>query len=179
LIIGRIVFPAIAILFRFPMKKNPRRTVFNSDGTERRAYPAGALSKVGVAPARKGADMTILNKSLMAAFVGGAMGLAIPAAAQTNVIITDPGAKGLTIVTKAPEGPVVVARDDGTKVITEQVVRRQWVVPTACNLYPKRNASGLPNVSGGVGGSIGGRMILGSTPADDVPLPGTCQPIPR
>ena len=123
--------------------------------------------------------MTILNKSLMAAFVGGAMGLAIPAAAQTNVIITDPGAKGLTIVTKAPEGPVVVARDDGSKVITEEVVRRQWVVPTACNLYPKRNTSGLPNVSGGVGGSIGGRMILGATSAEDVPLPGTCQPIPR
>ena len=56
--------------------------------------------------------MNILNKSLIAAFVSGAMGLAVPAAAQTNVIITDPGAKGLTIVTKAPEGPVVVAGID-------------------------------------------------------------------
>ena len=123
--------------------------------------------------------MNILNKSLIAAFVSGAMGLAVPAAAQTNVIITDPGAKGLTIVTKAPEGPVVVAHDDGSKVITEQVVRKEWVVPTACNLNTRRNASGLRNVSGGVGGSIGGRMILGATSAEDVPLPGTCQPIPR
>ena len=123
--------------------------------------------------------MTMLNKSVMAALVGGAIGLAVPAAAQTSVTINDPYAKGLTIVTKAPEGPVVVARDDGSKVITEQIVRRQWAVPTACNLNTVRNRNGLPNVSGGIGGSIGGRMILGSTSADDVPLPGTCAPIPR
>jgi hypothetical protein len=39
--------------------------------------------------------------------------------------------------------------------------------------------SGLRNVSGGIGGSIGGRMILGATPADDIPLPGNCANIQR
>jgi hypothetical protein len=53
------------------------------------------------------------------------------------------------------------------------------VIPAGCNHSDRRNVSGLTNVSGGVGGSIGGRMILGSTAADDVPLPGTCAPIPR
>ena len=122
--------------------------------------------------------MTILNKSLMVALMSAAMGLAAPAVAQSTVTINDPDAKGLTIVTKAPEGPTVVARDDGSKIITERIVRKQWVIPVACNLNPIRK-NGLPNVSGGIGGSIGGRMILGSTSADDVPLPGTCTPIPR
>ena len=123
--------------------------------------------------------MTNLNKSLTAALISAAMGLAAPAVAQSSVTINDPDARGLTIVTKAPEGPVVVARDDGSQVVTQRIVRKQWVIPTLCNFNTIRNKSGLPNVSGGVGGSIGGRMILGSTPADDVPLPGTCTPIAR
>ena len=123
--------------------------------------------------------MTNLNKSLTAALISAAMGLAAPAVAQSSVTINDPDARGLTIVTKAPEGPVVVARDDGSQVVTQRIVRKQWVIPTLCNTNTIRNKSGLPNVSGGVGGSIGGRMILGSSPADDVPLPGTCAPIPR
>ena len=123
--------------------------------------------------------MTNLNKSLTAALISAAMGLAAPAVAQSSVTINDPDARGLTIVTKAPEGPVVVARDDGSQVVTQRIVRKQWVIPTLCNFNTIRNKSGLRNVSGGIGGSIGGRMILGSSPADDVPLPGTCAPIPR
>ena len=122
--------------------------------------------------------MTILNKSLTAALMSAAMGLAAPAVAQGSVTINDPDAQGLTIVMQAPEGPVVVARDDGSKVVTERIVRRQWVIPAACNLNI-RKPNGIANVSGGIGGSIGGRMILGSTAADDMPLPGTCAPIPR
>jgi hypothetical protein len=53
------------------------------------------------------------------------------------------------------------------------------VVPNGCDRSVRPNLSGLRNVSGGIGGSIGGRMILGATPADDVPLPGSCEPIPR
>jgi hypothetical protein len=123
--------------------------------------------------------MTNLNKSLTAALISAAMGLAAPAVAQSSVTINDPDARGLTIVTKAPEGPVVVARDDGSQVVTQRIVRKQWVIPTLCNFNTIRNKSGLRNVSGGIGGSIGGRMILGSSAADDVPLPGTCAPIPR
>ena len=123
--------------------------------------------------------MTILNKSLTAAFMSAALGLAAPAVAQSSVTINDPDAKGLTIVTKAPEGSTVVARGDGSKVITERIVRKQWVIPTACNLNTIGNTNHLQKASGGIGGSIGGRMILGSTSADDVPLPGTCTPMPR
>ena len=123
--------------------------------------------------------MTILNKSLMAVLMSGAMGLAIPAMAQSSVTLIDPDAPGLTIVATAPDGPVVVARDDGSRVVTERVVRKQWMVPAACNSNNSRNLSGLRNSSGGVGGSMGGRMILGTTSADDVPLPGMCGPMHR
>ena len=120
--------------------------------------------------------MTITNKMLVAALMSGAIGFAVPVLAQTAVTVIDPDASGLIIVTKAPEGPIVVARDDGSRVVTERVVRKEWVVPTACNFRPiNRPAS----PTGGVGGSIGGRMILGSSPAEDRPLPGTCIPLPR
>jgi hypothetical protein len=121
--------------------------------------------------------MTILKKALMAALASGVIGFAVPAGAQSSITVLDPDASGLTIVTKAPEGPVIVARDDGTKVVTERIVRKEWVVPTACNFI--RHYNKPTNVAGGVGGSIGGRMILGSTSAEDVPLPGTCTPLPR
>ena len=114
------------------------------------------------------------NKMLVAALISGAICFAVPAAAQ-SVTVIDPG-PGLIIVTQAPEGSVVVSRDDGSRVVTERIVRKEWVVPTACNF---RHVNKPANPSGGVGGSIGGRMILGSTPAEDVPLPGTCVPVPR
>src|ERR1700704_1662511 len=122
----------------------------------RTGQPAGASG--AWSPARKGANMTNLNKSLTAALMSAAMGLAAPAGAQSSVTINDPDARGLTIVTKAPEGPVVVARDDGSQVVTQRIVRKQWVIPTLCNFNTIRNKSGLRDVSGGIGGSIGGRM---------------------
>jgi hypothetical protein len=120
--------------------------------------------------------MTIANKMLAAALMSGAIGFAVPALAQSTVTVIDPG-PGLIIVDKAPEGPVVVSRDDGARVVTERVVRKEWVVPTACNFVRHYNKPANP--SGGVGGAIGGRMILGPSSAEDVPLPGTCVPVPR
>jgi hypothetical protein len=114
--------------------------------------------------------MTLLNKSLMAAFVGAAMGFAAPALAQSG----PSNAPGVTT------DSTTVARADGSTVVTNRVVtRRVMVVPNGCDRSVRPNLSGLRNVSGGIGGSIGGRMILGATPADDVPLPGSCEPIPR
>lgn len=158
------------------MKRKPHETVVKSGDTESRGNPGEDIERGRSGAGKKGTDMTILNKTLMAALVSGAVGLALPALAQSNV---DPDAPGLTIVTTAPNGPVVVARDDGSTVVTERVVRRQYMVPAGCNSNKAQNLSGLKNPSGGVGGSIGGRMILGTTPADDVPLPGTCVPVPR
>jgi hypothetical protein len=115
--------------------------------------------------------MTLLNKSLMAVFMSGAMGFAAPALAQSGPVAN---------TSVVADSSTTVARADGSTVVTERVVtRRVMVVPTGCNHSDRRNVSGLRNVSGGIGGSIGGRMILGSTSADDVPLPGTCAPIPR
>ena len=113
--------------------------------------------------------MTSLNKSLIAAFMGGAMGFAAPAVAQSSPVTNG------TVVT---DSSTSVVRDDGSTVITRRVVTRHEVVPVACNFNTTRNVSSVPNVSGGVGGSIGGRMILGTTSALDVPLPG-CGPIAR
>jgi hypothetical protein len=104
------------------------------------------------------------------------MGFAVPVLAQSTVTVIDPG-PGLIVVDKAPEGPIVVARDDGSKVVTERVVRKEWVVPAACNFI--RHFDKPANPTGGVGGAIGGRMILGASAAEDVPLPGTCIPVPR
>jgi hypothetical protein len=93
------------------------------------------------------------------------MGFAAPALAQNAPVPTDSSTS--------------VVRADGSTVITERIVTKSVVVvASACN-HSRRNVSGLRNVSGGVGGSIGGRMILGATSADDVPLPGTCPPIQR
>jgi hypothetical protein len=120
--------------------------------------------------------MTILNKTLMAALVGTAMGFALPAGAQSSVTVIDQDEPAVTVITKTPgdtSSPPVVARADRTTVVTERVVRKRVVVPTACNFNDYRN------VSGGVGGAIGGRMILGTTSADDVPIPGNCAPIHR
>jgi hypothetical protein len=120
--------------------------------------------------------MTILNKTLMAALVGGAIGFAIPAGAQSSVTVVDSDEPAVTVITKTPAdatGPVTVTRADGSTVVTERVVRRRVVVPTACNFNDYHNPTG------GVGGAIGGRMILGTTTADDVPIPGNCAPIHR
>jgi len=107
----------------------------------------------------------------MAVFMGVAMGFAAPALGQSDPVLTAPALAG---------DKTVIARADGSQVVTERVVtKRVVIVPAGCNRINRRNGSGLPNVSGGVGGSIGGRMILGASPADDVPLPGTCEPIPR
>jgi hypothetical protein len=113
--------------------------------------------------------MTLLNKSLMAALVGTAMGFAAPALAQSSPA---------TNATVVADSSTSVVRADGSTVVTERVVTRRAVVPTACNFNTIRNVSDVPNVSGGIGGSIGGRMILGTTSALDVPLPG-CGPIAR
>src|SRR5712671_6495015 len=113
--------------------------------------------------------MTILNKTFMAALVSSAIGFVAPAAAQSSVTVIDPDEPAVTVITKAPAdtaGPAVVARADGSTVVTERVVRRRLAVPTACNF------NNTPNVSGGLGGAIGGRMILGTTSADDIPIPG-------
>ena len=110
--------------------------------------------------------MTLLNKSLLAAFLGAAMGFAAPALAQTSPA---------TNVTVVADSSTTVVRPDGSTVVTERVVTRRTVVSTACNFDSIRNLSGVPNVSGGIGGSIGGRMILGTTSAQDVPLPGCAQ----
>jgi hypothetical protein len=113
--------------------------------------------------------MTLLNKSLMAAFVGAAMGFTAPALAQSS-----PATNGTVVA----DSSTSVVRADGTTVVTRRVVTRHEAVPIACNFNTIRNVSNVPNVSGGVGGSIGGRMILGTTSALDVPLPG-CGPIAR
>lgn len=128
--------------------------------------------------------MSIVNKSLMAALMSAAMGFAAPALAQSGPANYDRDEdSAVTAVTNAPvvtDSSTIVARADGSTVVTERVVTRRVVVVAAgCDRSERRNVSGLRNVSGGIGGSIGGRMILGSTPVDDVPLPGTCEPVSR
>ena len=91
------------------------------------------------------------------------MGFAAPALAQSG-----PATNALVVA----DSSTTVVRADGSTVVTRRVVTRRVVVPTACNFNT------IPNVSGGIGGSIGGRMILGTTAAMDVPLPG-CVPIAR
>ena len=111
--------------------------------------------------------MTILKKVLIAALASGAMGFALPAGAQSSV---DSDESAVTVTTQSPivsTERTVVARGDGSKVITERVVRQRVAVRT-CKF------NNLPNVAGGVGGAIGGRMILGSTSAEDVNIPGNC-----
>jgi len=101
----------------------------------------------------------------MAVFMSAAMGFAGPALAQSTPVPTN--------------SSTTVVRADGSTVVTERIVtERTVVVASACN-HSRRNVSGLRNVSGGIGGSIGGRMILGATPADDIPLPGNCATIQR
>ena len=97
--------------------------------------------------------------------MSAAMGFAAPALAQNAPVPTN--------------SSTTVVRADGSTVITDRIVtKRMEVVANACN-HSRRNLSGLRNVSGGIGGSVGGRMILGTTPADDIPLPGYCAPIQR
>src|SRR5260370_797024 len=120
--------------------------------------------------------MTILKKALVMVVASGAIGFAVPAGAQSSVTVVDQDEPAVTVITKTPPdttSPVVVARGDGTTVITDRVVRRRVVVPTACNF------NDFPHPAGGIGGAIGGRMLLGSTSAEDMPLPGNCAPIHR
>src|SRR5258708_556690 len=106
--------------------------------------------------------MTLLNKSLMVALMSAAMGLAAPAAAQSGPVANS---------SVVADSSTTVARADGSTVVTERVVtRRVVVVPAGCNHSDRRNVSGLRNVSGGIGGSIGGREILGAPPEGDSSL---------
>jgi hypothetical protein len=166
------------------MKKKHRETVFTSDGTESRVHPGGRIVESRCkSPARRGTDMTLLNKSLMVAFMSAAVGFAAPALAQSGPAIYDTDEdSAVSVATNAPvvtNGSTTVVRADGSTVVTERVVTRRMVEGTACNFSDHRNLSGPSNVSGGIGGSIGGRMILGTTSRDDIPLPGNCGPIHR
>ena len=94
-----------------------------------------------------------MNKSILAALVCGAVGLASPGFAQGSA-----GSKE-----GAPER-VVVTRE---VVVTHRVDRagREAVAPTE-----------PATLNGGVGGSIGGYYINGATRVDNLPLPG--RPLP-
>ena len=128
--------------------------------------------------------MTSRNKSLIVALMSATMGFAAPALAQNGPAVydTDEDSAATAAVTNAPrvtDGSTTVVRADGSTVVTERIVTRRMVELTACNFSDHRNLSGVGNVSGGIGGSIGGRMILGTTSRDDVPLPGNCAPVHR
>ena len=127
--------------------------------------------------------MTSRNKSLIVALMSATMGFAAPALAQNGPAVYDADEdSAVTAVANAPlvtDGSTTVVRADGSTVVTERIVTRRMVERTACNFSDHRNLSGVANVSGGIGGSIGGRMILGTTSRDDVPLPGNCAPIHR
>jgi hypothetical protein len=102
----------------------------------------------------------VMNKSLVAALVGGIIGLANPAFAQDS----GGSSSGADVTTDR----VVVTRD---VVVTHRVVSPAQV-PFA-TLTPGWE---LANHGGGVGGAIGGYYINGTTRADNRPLPGGTWP---
>jgi len=111
----------------------------------------------------------MLKRTLLAAaLIGGAVGLAGPVLAQT--VTQD------IVVSRViqPDGILVethrIAQSDGTVIETKRFFRREAA------LSPRHEGSG---VSGGVGGAIGGYYILGTTPADNKPLPPEWMELPE
>ena len=100
---------------------------------------------------------------LAAALASGAALSAVPALAQT-----------------ADEGVMIarVIQPDGSMVVTRRFTEANGTVTDVTRTYRIDYAmvpAGAPyqgnSVSGGVGGAIGGYYIVGTTPADNKPLP--------
>jgi hypothetical protein len=96
----------------------------------------------------------MLNRTLIAALVSGIVGLAGPVVAKDNG-----GGAG-------PEGAKVATN---RVVVTHDVVASRPVVPSVAAGKPSWDFAKLS--SGGIGGSIGGYYINGTTRADNRPLP--------
>ncbi len=118
----------------------------------------------------------MLNKILLAAALASGVGVALtaaPAVAQT----ADEGVMIARIV--QPDGSMVVTRRfteaNGTVVDVTRTYRIDYagVAP----ISPWHHYEGN-SVSGGVGGAIGGYYIVGTTPADNKPLPPQWQQMP-
>ena len=103
---------------------------------------------------------------LAAALASGAAVFAVPARAQT----ADEGVMIARVV--QPDGSMVVTRrftePDGTVTDVTRTYRIDYAyVPPISPFHQYQGNS----VSGGVGGAIGGYYIVGTTPADNKPLP--------
>ena len=101
----------------------------------------------------------MLNKTVVAALLVSAAGLATPVFAQ-------PYDEPSTTQLNAGESRQVVEE----RVISQNpmVIERRVVIAKIMRM-PERN-KGVSRVNGAVGGAIGGYYINGSTPADNLPL---------
>jgi hypothetical protein len=108
----------------------------------------------------------MLKKIILAAALASGAAVAVPAVAQT----VDEG----VMIDRAvnPDGSMVITRRfveaNGQTVDVTRTYRMDFVgVPPIDPLFNSQAS----RVSGGVGGAIGGYYILGTTPADNKPLP--------
>ncbi|HYL76625.1 MAG TPA: hypothetical protein VEU96_20595 [Bryobacteraceae bacterium] len=97
----------------------------------------------------------MLNRTFIAALVSGIVGLAGPVVAKDNG--GGAGAEGAKVATNRV-------------VVTHDVVASRPVVASVAAGKPSWDFAKLS--SGGIGGSIGGYYINGTTRADNRPLPG-------
>jgi len=116
----------------------------------------------------------MLKISLLAALLAGSVGLTGAAFAQgvgdtdnenEGAVVTAPPQSVETVETSGPGTKVFVSRSvdaDGTTVITRRVVTSTYA--------PSRPLVGQGGITGGVGGAIGGRDVIGTTPADNALL---------
>lgn len=108
----------------------------------------------------------MLKKIILAAALASGAAVAVPAVAQT----ADEGVMIDRVVN--PDGSMVITRRfteaDGQTVDVTRTYRMDYV--GVAPISPLFNSQ-ANSVSGGVGGAIGGYYILGTTPADNKPLP--------
>ena len=108
----------------------------------------------------------MLKKIILAAALASGAAVAVPAVAQT----ADEGVMIDRVVN--PDGSMVITRrfteaNGQTVDVTRTYRMDYWGVAPVSGLFNSQANS----VSGGVGGAIGGYYILGTTPADNKPLP--------
>jgi hypothetical protein len=187
----------LLIIFAVICKENPAKAVFTPEESEsrsnRRSEVYHGRQNGGRRQQRR---CKMRNKSLMAALFGGVFALAGPALAQgvspTNGTVGAIGGENILGTTPAdnmPLGAPAVVTDrvvdeDGTVIESRRyvdnngnvVVNRRALetdAPLVIERYryygPRRDHGSF--VSGGVGGAIGGEGIIGTTPADNAPLP--------
>ncbi|HEX5280903.1 MAG TPA: hypothetical protein VFW28_12565 [Micropepsaceae bacterium] len=109
----------------------------------------------------------MLKKIILAAALASGAAVAVPAVAQT----IDEGVMVDRVVN--PDGSMVITRRfveaNGQTIDVTRTYQMGWAgVPVGQNPMWNSQAN---SVSGGVGGAIGGYYILGTTPADNKPLP--------